>query len=134
LATAINTEFRKLLIQQLEKVDDRFFETHNRCEEEVEGLDASVSSIFELSSQLVAQRPHRTATKRMVLANEILMLITRREKLLRVTRVLEDLLGNPSILGIQLMIRIHPDQRRRLQEDSQKVRQAFQVESLSRPV
>jgi len=43
LASAINAEFRELLIQELEKVDDRFFEVHDACEEEVDDLDGTVS-------------------------------------------------------------------------------------------
>lgn len=43
LASAINSEFRELLIQELEKVDDRFFEVHDTCEEEVDDLDGTVS-------------------------------------------------------------------------------------------
>ena len=43
LASAINAEFRELLIQELEKVDDRFFEVHDTCEEEVDDLDGTVS-------------------------------------------------------------------------------------------
>jgi hypothetical protein len=43
LASAINVEFRELLIQELEKVDDRFFEVHDTCEEEVDDLDGTVS-------------------------------------------------------------------------------------------
>jgi hypothetical protein len=42
LASAINAEFRELLIQQLEKVDDRFFEVHDHAEEEIDELDATV--------------------------------------------------------------------------------------------
>ena len=30
------------MLQELEKVDDRFFDVHDSCEEEVEGLDATV--------------------------------------------------------------------------------------------
>jgi len=42
LASAINSEFRELLIQELEKVDDRFFEVHDTSEEEIEDLDGTV--------------------------------------------------------------------------------------------
>jgi hypothetical protein len=42
LASAINAEFRELLTQELEKVDDRFFEVHDLAEESLEELDATV--------------------------------------------------------------------------------------------
>ena len=42
LASAINAEFRELLIQELEKVDDRFFEVHDTSEEEIDDLDGTV--------------------------------------------------------------------------------------------
>lgn len=42
LASAINAEFRELLIQELEKVDDRFFQVHDTAEDEIDELDATV--------------------------------------------------------------------------------------------
>lgn len=42
VASAINAEFRELLIEELEKVDDRFFDVHDNCEEQLEELDATV--------------------------------------------------------------------------------------------
>ena len=42
LASAINVEFRELLTQELEKVDDRFFEVHDMSEEDIEELDSNV--------------------------------------------------------------------------------------------
>jgi hypothetical protein len=42
LASAINAEFRELLIQELEKVDDRFFQVHDTSEDEIDELDATV--------------------------------------------------------------------------------------------
>ena len=44
LASAINAEFRELLIRELEKVDDRFFEVHDTCEDEIDDLDGTVST------------------------------------------------------------------------------------------
>lgn len=43
VASAINAEFKELLIQELEKVDDRFFEVHDAAEEELEELGGTVS-------------------------------------------------------------------------------------------
>jgi len=43
LASVINVEFKELLIQELEKVDDRFFEVHDECEDNIDGLDSAVS-------------------------------------------------------------------------------------------
>jgi len=42
LAAAIYSEFRDLLKTELEKVDDRFFEVHDRAEEDIEELDSNV--------------------------------------------------------------------------------------------
>jgi len=46
VASAINAEFKELLIEELEKVDDRFFEVTNSSEEEVEELDSTVKPIL----------------------------------------------------------------------------------------
>jgi hypothetical protein len=44
VALAINEEFRELLIQELETVDDRFFQVHDASEDEIDELDATVIS------------------------------------------------------------------------------------------
>jgi hypothetical protein len=42
VASAINAEFRELLIQELEKVEDRFFQVHDTSEDDIDELDATV--------------------------------------------------------------------------------------------
>jgi hypothetical protein len=54
------------MIRELEKVDDRFFEAHDSCEEEVEELDATVPSPDSHADIIVAQRSHGGTAGRMV--------------------------------------------------------------------
>lgn len=50
LASEINTEFKDLLVKELEKVDERFFDVHDTSEEQVDELDSTVTTprVFEL--------------------------------------------------------------------------------------
>lgn len=42
VASAMYAEFRRLLIKELEKVDDMFFNVHDSCEEGLDELDDTV--------------------------------------------------------------------------------------------
>lgn len=75
LASAINAEFRELLTLELEKVDDRFFEVHDTCEEQIDELDATVYPHLKYIQRLVAQWLDRGRTGRMVCFVQIPLLI-----------------------------------------------------------
>jgi hypothetical protein len=42
-------EFRDVLIQELDKVDQKFFEAHDSCEEQLDELAATVQLKFTIS-------------------------------------------------------------------------------------
>jgi hypothetical protein len=65
MASAINAEFRELLIQELDKVDDRFFQVHDTSEDEIDELDATVIP-YPIILTIVAQWTHGGRTRRMV--------------------------------------------------------------------
>lgn len=71
VASTIYVEFRELLIQELEKVDDRFFDVCDNCQEELDELAATVLFIMPLLIT-VAQWSHRGGTKWMVWLSEII--------------------------------------------------------------
>jgi hypothetical protein len=117
LASAINAEFRELLTLELEKVDDRFFAVQHSAEEEVDELDATVyahPNETYSSGTMASQRRNRT--NGMQLIPIATFTCERRKKCLRVTRTLEDLLGNAHIA-----MRLNwQNLRRRMSPDSRK--------------
>ena len=79
-------------MHELEKVDDRFFEVHDEAEEDIEELDSNVllsSDRANYSGTMDLPRNSRMNG----IANRVFDLILRREKCLRVTHTLEDLIG-----------------------------------------
>jgi hypothetical protein len=119
-ASAANTEFRELLTQELERVDDRFFEVHDSSQEEIEELDAMVHHVlFNSNDSGITVLPRKNKMNgKHFLDRESNYL--RRKKCLRVTRTLEDLLGN-EINVVRLSCRIHSNKCRGIQENPQKV-------------
>ena len=67
MASAIYAEFKALLIRELEKVDYRFFDIHDNCQEQVEELDATVFQSHGRSNGsgiMVLQRKRKTNGKK----------------------------------------------------------------------